>query len=99
MPVLLHDPSLGIALGAGYKCVACRAPTLGQELSPSLFVGPDKRDNAAWIQYKGSVIEKMNKVTSFANGNSFDIPQYVNCNSCNIIYVIKVNTWAIRRKG
>lgn len=43
MPILLFDPALENVFRAGYKCVARKAPTLGQELSPSLFVQPNKR--------------------------------------------------------
>lgn len=111
MPALLHDPSLKIALGAGYRCVARRAPTLGQTLSPSLFSQSDRRDDAGWIRYKGSVccghrvciccsvIEKTNQIVSFTNNMSFNISQYINCNSCNVIYVINCNSCRLQYVG
>lgn len=97
IPILQYDPSLSKAFAAGYRCVARRAPTIGQDLLPSLFV---TTDTSVWLRHKGSVgcghkictcckaIQTTNEVISMSSGTKFKILQYINCNSNNVIYVI-----------
>lgn len=100
IPNLLYDPSLSLALDAGYRCVARRAPTLGQNLSPSLFTTATPNATSNWLRYTGSVgcghnicrcctvMKKTSQIVSMTTGNTFKIYQHLNCNSSNIIYVI-----------
>lgn len=53
MPMLENYMGTETALKDGYLCVARRAPTLGQELSPSLF-NDNISSKPTWLQYKGS---------------------------------------------
>lgn len=111
MPILLYDPSLEKVMKGGYRCVARKAPTLGKTVSPSLFLQANNSDNSTWLSYKGSVgcghrictcctvMTKISSITSFANGNSFNIQHYINCNSRNIIYVINCNSCQLQYVG
>lgn len=50
--LLVNDPSMESALKDGYLCVARRAPTLRQELSPSLFSYSGDKHKPIFLQYK-----------------------------------------------
>lgn len=111
IPLLLYDPALAKALDGGHRCVARRAPTLGQDLSPSLFSTALKNDNNNWLKFTGSigcghkvckcctVMQKTNKVTSMSTGTTFKIFQHLNCNSYNVIYVIGCESCKLQYVG
>lgn len=92
MPLLENDMGTETALKNGSLCVARRAPTLRQELSPSLY-SDNLPNKPTWLQYKGSypcghkicicctVMKVSDHVRSHSNGSSFAIKQYINCNS------------------
>lgn len=99
IPILLLDPHVNEVFKNGYRCVAKKAPTFRDTLSPSLFtsVSPKK---PTWLNYKGSyccghkrciccsVMEPTTEIRSFSNGTKHLIFQYINCNTKNIIYLI-----------
>lgn len=100
MPLLTNDVNIHTALQDGHRCVARRAPTLGQTLSPSLYVENTKKSTPTWLKYKGNfscghkkciccnVLDPTNHIVSFANETSYSVNQYINCNSRNLIYLI-----------
>lgn len=113
IPMLMYDPSLENFFKAGFRCVAKRAPTLAQDLSTSLYVSYEGRNKIGgnWLDYKGStgcghrvciccsVIKRTNKILSFTSGNTYDIQQYINCNSNNVIYVINCEECRLQYVG
>lgn len=52
LPLIHLDPDLSNTLSAGFRCVARRAPTLSQSLSPSLFLSKPT-NTPTWLQHTG----------------------------------------------
>lgn len=83
----------------GYKCVAKKAPTLRQILSPSLFVNKPPTERS-WLAQKGTyrcghtrcrcctLLDTTNTIVSSSNHSVHEMKQYINCNTRNIIYLI-----------
>lgn len=102
IPMLMYDPALDNVFKAGFRCVAKKAPTLAQDLSPSSFTSHEGKNmiGGTWLGYKGfvgcghriciccSFVKKTNKILSLASGEMFNIQHYINCNSNNVICVI-----------
>lgn len=101
MPILMYDPELNTALQHGYRCAARKARTIGQDLSPSLYL--DRPQNKpTWLSYKGSypcghkkcifcmVMVMTQEIISPVNNYTYRIKQYINCNSKGMFMLFPV---------
>lgn len=110
MIVLQYDPALTDVLNNGFTCVAKKAPTLGQILSPSLFINKSSSQKT-WLNQKGSfkcghtrcicctVMDITNQIISYSNQSKFNVKQYINCNTHNIIYLVSCDQCKLQYVG
>lgn len=86
-------------LADDFRCVAKKAPTLGNTLCPSPVQATDS-NKPTWLKhygcYKGAhgictcckLIEMSQAFTSAKIGLTYNIKQYINCNTTYVVYLI-----------
>lgn len=110
MPILNTDPILNNILTSGVRCVAKKAPTLGGILSPSMITSVNPI-NKTWLHNKGNYrcgharciccrhmhITKTFK--SIITGQTFNVNQYINCNTTFVVYLISCRECGVQYVG
>ncbi|OCT87659.1 hypothetical protein XELAEV_18021356mg [Xenopus laevis] len=98
LPVLQVDRDYKQILDAGIRVVARRAPTIGSVLAPSLY--QKETNNTTWLQSIGSykcggprcvtctVLKKSTQFTSSVTQETYQIRNYINCNTQSVIYLL-----------
>lgn len=91
--------ALSEILMGGYRCVSKKEKTLRNILLPSL-VYTKPLAQPTWLRHKGSFIfahtsciccshmDVSDSFHSFVTSSSYDIKQYINCNSIFVVYLI-----------
>lgn len=91
----------------GYRCVAWKAPTLGQVLSFSLFCS-QAASSATWLNQKGLypcghticiIMKTSTVITLYSNGSKYNMRCYINCNTRDVIYVISCEPCSVQYVG
>ncbi|XP_044148864.1 protein YAE1 homolog isoform X1 [Bufo gargarizans] len=113
LSVLNGDEQWSDISSAGVRCIARRAPTIAQKISPSLFTDSDtsKKEKSAWLRHKGTFkcghrictccnyIKTGSAVVSTATHNSFNNKQYANCNTNYVVYCITCTICSLQYIG
>lgn len=109
LPVLYGDSAFNEVLAKGIKTVSRRAPTLGNTLSPSLFLSHQSKPN--WLHFKGNYkcgqrscaycihIRQGPNIQSCTNKNTHEISTFINCNTSFLVYVITCTSCHIQYVG
>lgn len=96
LPILKADPAVRKVLADGFKCVAKRAPTLGNSLCPSLVQSANQH-KLTWLTHTGcykcshSICTCCKYVTisqNFTTLNTvlnYKIKQFINCNTTHVV--------------
>lgn len=96
LPFLIQDPTLEQILEKGVRCVASKAKSLRNSLSPSTIYTPQK---TTWLQYKGcykcgqnrcglcKFLKQTDCFTSSSNSKNFRIYSLNNYNTTHMVYL------------
>ncbi|OCT72372.1 hypothetical protein XELAEV_18035350mg [Xenopus laevis] len=100
LPILYADGDFCAALDPGIGCVARRAYTLGDLLSPSLYRENENRKQDDFLRFNGcfkcgqircitcKYLKTSKEFNSTVTKNVYRIKQYINCCSKGIVYLI-----------
>lgn len=96
LPILKQDPIVSDILDQGVRCVARKAPSLANKLSPSLFINNmnttvQSRKRNVFSNVEGSDVgcADMPDHKIHSTGRStYKIKSHINCNSQYVVYII-----------
>lgn len=110
LPILNNNSNLQEILKNGVRFVSKKAPTLGDKISPSLFLTPNTNPTT-WLDVKGFFKCGHTKCTacnyakitkdfvSCNNGKKSSIVSYINCNTKNVVYLISCTQCSLQYVG
>lgn len=110
IPILKQDTNLHHVLMDGVKSVTRKAPTLQTMLSPSLISIPNKK-KGSWLNLKGffkcglsrcsccKYVKQTKEIFNLIDGSTYNIKDFLNCESKNMIYCIQCTQCDIKYIG